>query len=83
MAVVNLFELSRNFNTKGQTWLMERYIQQQEPVPNVNGMLPGTPAPTATVPMSGENSPLDKRFNDTTQSLQGTSNRDREIEMEM
>lgn len=48
MSVVNLFELSRNFNRKDQAWLMDKYIQQQEPLQNVHGTAPHTPAPTLT-----------------------------------
>lgn len=48
MSVVNLFELSRNFNRKDQAWLMDKYIQQQEPLQNVQGTAPHTPAPTLT-----------------------------------
>ncbi|KAK3096492.1 hypothetical protein FSP39_000692 [Pinctada imbricata] len=46
MSVVNLFELSRNFARKEEQWLMARYLQQQEPVDNVHGTVPQTPAPT-------------------------------------
>uniref|UniRef100_A0A2C9LC74 Uncharacterized protein n=1 Tax=Biomphalaria glabrata TaxID=6526 RepID=A0A2C9LC74_BIOGL len=31
--VVNLFELSQNFHNQGPAWLVERYIQQQQPGP--------------------------------------------------
>ena len=48
MSVVNLFELSRNFSNRGQAWLMEKYIQQQEPVANTHGVVPHTPVPTVT-----------------------------------
>ncbi|CAL1543054.1 unnamed protein product [Lymnaea stagnalis] len=34
--VVNLFELSKNFHNQGPAWLVERYIQQQQPL-NDNG----------------------------------------------
>jgi len=86
MSVLNLFELSRNFNTRGQAWLMERYIRQQEPVANVHGMVPHTPAPTSAQNGSLEIVVRDRRspgINDTTQSIQGTSNRDLEIEVDM
>ncbi|KAK3576344.1 hypothetical protein CHS0354_039278 [Potamilus streckersoni] len=44
-SVVNLFELSRNFHSRGPGWLMDRYIQQQEPLHNVH--IPQTPAHTS------------------------------------
>lgn len=46
-SVLNLFELSKNFNSKNQGWLMDRYIQQQEPVKNVHGIMPQTTMPTS------------------------------------
>ncbi|XP_050390798.2 uncharacterized protein LOC126809962 [Patella vulgata] len=32
MSVLNLFDLSKNFNKPAESWLMDRYIQQQHPV---------------------------------------------------
>ncbi|XP_053396911.1 uncharacterized protein LOC123552816 isoform X2 [Mercenaria mercenaria] len=46
-SILNLFELSKNFNSRNQGWLMDRYIQQQEPVKNVHGMIPQTTMPTS------------------------------------
>ncbi|KAH9500627.1 hypothetical protein Btru_077157 [Bulinus truncatus] len=31
LPIVNLFELSKNFHNQGPAWLVERYIQQQQP----------------------------------------------------
>jgi hypothetical protein len=42
-----LFELSKNFNSRNQGWLMDKYLQQQEPVKNVHGMIPQTTMPTS------------------------------------
>ncbi|KAH3736148.1 hypothetical protein DPMN_042710 [Dreissena polymorpha] len=46
-SILNLFELSKNFNSRGQGWLMDRYIQQQEPLKNPHGMMPQTTMPTS------------------------------------
>ncbi|KAL4232688.1 hypothetical protein ACF0H5_007376 [Mactra antiquata] len=46
-SILNLFELSKNFNSQKQGWLMDRYIQQQEPVKNTHGMIPQTTMPTS------------------------------------
>ncbi|XP_061169238.1 titin-like isoform X2 [Saccostrea echinata] len=61
MSVVNLFELSRNFNRKDQAWLMDKYIQQQEPLQNVHGTVPQTPAPTQDQQSVREDSPGKQR----------------------
>ncbi|XP_060085801.1 protein piccolo-like [Ylistrum balloti] len=81
MSVLNLFELSRNFN-RGQAWLMEKYIQQQEPAENTRGMVPITPAPTAdkTGSMDGQQQP---DIGTTQMSNVGTSNADQEVDLEM
>ncbi|XP_056014185.1 AT-rich interactive domain-containing protein 4B-like isoform X2 [Ostrea edulis] len=72
MSVVNLFELSRNFNRKEQAWLMDKYIQQQEPLQNVHGTVPQTPAPTLT----------QTPYNDNQQSVRDVvSANERETEM--
>ncbi|KAL8566979.1 hypothetical protein ACOMHN_059779 [Nucella lapillus] len=49
LSVVNLFELSKNFHHRGPDWLMDRYIQQQHPLPS-SSSLPHTPAPTTSLP---------------------------------
>lgn len=46
-SVLNLFELSKNFSSHGQGWLMDRYIQQQEPMKNVHGIMPQPTLPTS------------------------------------
>ena len=38
--MLNLFELSKSFTSRSQGWLMDRYIQQQEPMKNVHGTGP-------------------------------------------
>ena len=73
MSVVNLFELSRNFNRKDQAWLMDKYIQQQEPLQNVHGTAPQTPAPTLT----------QTPYNDNPQGRDTTSAKERERPTEM
>ena len=66
VGVVNLFELSKNFHSRGPAWLVERYIQQQQPLPaeaqGYHGYqgYPQTPAPTSAQPQvttgtSGQN----------------------------
>lgn len=45
ISVVNLFELSKNFHNRGPEWLVERYIQQQQPL----SAYPQTPAPTSSI----------------------------------
>lgn len=45
--MLNLFELSKNFTNRGQGWLMDRYIQQQEPMKNVHGIGPQASMPTS------------------------------------
>ena len=86
MSVVNLFELSRNFSNRGQAWLMEKYIQQQEPVANVHGVVPHTPVPTVTN-ASRQNSGAvqqDKVSSFNTNQSQFHSVQDpRELDMEM
>lgn len=58
VGVVNLFELSKNFHSRGPAWLVERYIQQQQPLPaEVQGYhgyqaYPQTPAPTSAQPQA-------------------------------
>ncbi|OWF37664.1 titin-like isoform X2 [Mizuhopecten yessoensis] len=81
MSVLNLFELSRNFN-RGQAWLMEKYIQQQEPAENTRGMVPHTPAPTAdkTGSMDGQHQP---DISTTQLSNVGTTNPERDADVEM
>ena len=79
MSVVNLFELSRNFNRKGQQWLMDRYIQQQEPVANVHGTVPQTPAPTVA-PQVGQSVPQTP-YNDPQPSVTGQG-KEGEFEMQ-
>ncbi|GFS13776.1 histone-lysine N-methyltransferase SETD1B-A-like [Elysia marginata] len=91
VGVVNLFELSKNFHSRGPAWLVERYIQQQQPLPaEVHGYqgYPQTPAPTSAQPqvVAGTSGP------NTTESIAennddmdfpyspGTPHREREVE---
>ncbi|XP_059166381.1 uncharacterized protein LOC131948723 isoform X2 [Physella acuta] len=46
LQVVNLFELSRNFHHRGPDWLIERYIEQQQPANEESSQ---TPAPTSVL----------------------------------
>ena len=82
MSVLNLFDLSRNFQNRGQAWLMERYINQQEPVANLHGTLPHTPAPTTANPTYSDNN-SSPNLMDTQNSIQGTCNKDREVDMDI
>ncbi|CAG2185304.1 unnamed protein product [Mytilus edulis] len=90
MSVVNLFELSRNFSSRGQAWLMEKYIQQQEPVANVHGVVPHTPVPTITNASRGQSAPQQDKVSSGMNSNQSQINSlrdpgelDAEMEMEM
>ncbi|XP_005097136.1 uncharacterized protein LOC101862724 isoform X2 [Aplysia californica] len=78
LSVVNLFELSKNFHNRGPAWLVERYIQQQQPV---NEGYPQTPAPTSALPQVTTNSERTP-FNDNMESpsTQRSLQREREVE---
>ncbi|CAC5415979.1 unnamed protein product [Mytilus coruscus] len=90
MSVVNLFELSRNFSSRGQAWLMEKYIQQQEPVANVHGVVPHTPVPTITNASRGQSAPQQDKVSSgmnsnqsQIHSLRDPHELDAEMDMEM
>lgn len=49
MSVLNLFDLSRTFQTPAPSWLMNRYIEQQKPK-SPHGLSPITTEATMTGP---------------------------------
>ncbi|PVD29205.1 hypothetical protein C0Q70_11802 [Pomacea canaliculata] len=70
LPVVNLFELSKNFHRQGAQWLVERYIQQQQPL----GTSPETPLSTANQPHDSADqlSPMEQEQQLTSFGLEGS-----------
>lgn len=59
---------------------MEKYIQQQEPAENTRGTVPLTPAPTKT---GSTDEPPQPDIATTQQSIVGTSNPERDVDVEI
>ncbi|KAK7503175.1 hypothetical protein BaRGS_00005440 [Batillaria attramentaria] len=82
VSVVNLFELSKNFHNRGPDWLVERYIQQQQPLSSIN-TYPQTPAPTTSIQQqaSAQRSPQAERESQATGSAIDDSHSGRPLSM--